>query len=668
MAWAVLKITDGTKANTVNLLAKNTGWHLKSWKPATAKYKAGGIWVDNAMSHGRKLSMRRFENIVETMETVVVGQCFDSVVFQLRKLRKLFEKAADYWELTFESAPIYVEARALHETNTRYAAIYAGSVPEDADLASPEFMRDAVANGINITFEHALWQSSIPNDAAALSISSMDNLFNVSPWTMGQGADANVYVGNNIVKPLTYVNVYDASTGLFSGNLIETGTPYNLLPLLPANGDIIYFGGDLSAWPFNSLVFNIGTAAVYGGAASIVFEYYDGAAWTLIPDFILNGCSAQTKPFDTVGKQTLHFQPPSDWDITIIDGNLSLYARARVIIGGGDSVTSPIQITEDVCTAALPYVDITALSGDVYNAMKMILRNTSTILTGEIPPANRFIIAARTKSRGPTFRGYIGVGGGEADITVTQGTNCAFVYRNDYPNGALIRYTAPGVDTMESRVYIAIATPTSLAYRGKFRVFVVYYSADADFFTFRLSAYLKFGGSFIAAPAFVGDEHQLLLSATSTVVDLGEIDLPMANVRDVNTDVAISIDASSTAAGVIDIQSVWLVPVDECVIDTMDNMGGATYLLQDYALVVDDTNLDGIKSTLRATITSTNIIAQWMTIGTGFKLRPDVDYRIWFYAMYKYAHVPNVWIWDQGIVHNVQMYNASMYMSHRGDM
>lgn len=177
MAWAVLKITDGTKANAVNLLSRKTGWHLMGWRPTIAQYKEGGVWIDNAMAHGRKLSMRRFANATESMGVILVGNDFDSAMADLRKLRGLFEKAADYWEQAYNNTPIYVEARSANETNSRYAVIYAGSVAEDADVIDPTFASKFIAAGLPVAFEHAPWQDVVPGSSTCVQVSSQSSVY-----------------------------------------------------------------------------------------------------------------------------------------------------------------------------------------------------------------------------------------------------------------------------------------------------------------------------------------------------------------------------------------------------------------------------------------------------------------------------------------------------------
>ena len=94
-----------------------------------------------------------------------------------------------------------------------------------------------------------------------------------------------------------------------------------LLPAIPAVNDAYYFGYS-TLWDWLRL--NIGTAGA--GTWIIVWEYWNGTAWTGLPD-ISDGASH----FGNAGMNEVTFTRPGDWATTDVGSILGLYwIRARV--------------------------------------------------------------------------------------------------------------------------------------------------------------------------------------------------------------------------------------------------------------------------------------------------------------------------------------------------
>lgn len=95
-----------------------------------------------------------------------------------------------------------------------------------------------------------------------------------------------------------------------------------LLPAAPAVNDCYYFGWTI---PRPSFILNYSTQG--DGDWTIVWEYYNGAAWATLPDI-----SDGTGGFlgDT-GSQTISWTIPADWAVTTVNSVADLYwVRARV--------------------------------------------------------------------------------------------------------------------------------------------------------------------------------------------------------------------------------------------------------------------------------------------------------------------------------------------------
>lgn len=96
-----------------------------------------------------------------------------------------------------------------------------------------------------------------------------------------------------------------------------------ILPASPAAGDAAYFGATKQ---FGYITIAMTTAGV--GIWTVVWEYWDGAAWMpLAPFGLIDGAQG----FTLVGNQIVQITTiPPDWASTTVDGVAAFYWRARV--------------------------------------------------------------------------------------------------------------------------------------------------------------------------------------------------------------------------------------------------------------------------------------------------------------------------------------------------
>src|SRR3990167_4959692 len=59
------------------------GWTVKDWRPAVAEPKSGGVFRSSALTDGRRLASRRFDNAIETFTMVLSSGSQDSLIFEL---------------------------------------------------------------------------------------------------------------------------------------------------------------------------------------------------------------------------------------------------------------------------------------------------------------------------------------------------------------------------------------------------------------------------------------------------------------------------------------------------------------------------------------------------------------------------------------------------------
>jgi hypothetical protein len=142
----------------------------------------------------------------------------------------------------------------------------------------------------------------------------------------------------------------------------STGDDVEVLPATPAVEDACYFG--LAGDTFAQVDCNITTQGA--GTWTIVWEYWDGAAWTA-----LTGVTDNTTGFTaTTGWKTVPFTLPVDWAQNTVDNVLAYWVRARV--SAYTSVTTAPQLGQVrfTPTATSSFVDETtdftsAAAGDV---------------------------------------------------------------------------------------------------------------------------------------------------------------------------------------------------------------------------------------------------------------------------------------------------------------
>ena len=162
MALAHLSI--GTATNRLDLL-NTAGYHIGDWRPAAEQPE--DVFAVSAMADYRQLSSYRELTAIETMPLTVRGSSQDACVRLTQELRRILMLARDYWTTPYQVDPVYLEARASCETNTRYAIIHAGNLPDDSNPFGEPFLqrgRRSVMEQVLI-LERGPWCDTAPGDA-----------------------------------------------------------------------------------------------------------------------------------------------------------------------------------------------------------------------------------------------------------------------------------------------------------------------------------------------------------------------------------------------------------------------------------------------------------------------------------------------------------------------
>jgi len=663
---AVLQVSNGS--TTISLLNEN-GITLISWEPTVAPWKDGGIFRNNKLNDNRQLVQRNFDNAVETFNLGVVGTSQDNVIATLNGLTTLLENAVKYW-LGSSSTPVYLVAKGDTETNTRYALIHAWGMERLPSPYDGPFVVGASSNGtakasalvqIALAVERGHWLSAAPGTSSAISISATDTY---NSRTLGRAATSSpkeVFFSNKRqMANLTHIYRYDASAGSYSSNLMDASLPFNLFPNSPALGDICYFGCQISvanSGPFDSLVFDIGTAAT--GTHTIVWEWWTGAAWSTI-----SGLQDNTSSFRTVGVNSVHWPRAVGWATRSENGVTAYWVRARLSAFTSMPVI-PAQRNRDIYAITWPYVDIAsdAIGGDVLAQAKY-----------EITPRDgdtfdNLLVGLRSTSRGSNFSAFINISDEQnpTGITVTaEGSSTSFATNAAYITGKVGTWNPAALAAMATRFSITIADPLAAEYYGTFRILArITQASGADNYSVRLNIITGVSSSIVTTetqpvPVIFGVTQGLLF-------DFGQITLPGSSLLSSEgvSQIVINIQASSAAAeNALLFEDIILIPVDEWA-GQFTTVGSGAVFPTNY-LVIDGTSKESRSLVKR---TSDNIVQYICNslIVSDITLPAGTAQRLWFLS-YLETVVSSVYVKVAAVeaASTLTIYTNNRYLTMRG--
>lgn len=173
----LLHITDGTRTTYLNTNGRGVGFNVIDWTPLATPRKGGGIWQGSPFADGSQLVSSQFDNAGESWELAAGGGTQDDVIHQTQNLRRLIEDAVSYWVQAWQDNPVWLVASGDRETNTRYAIIKSGEMPQDDNPHDSPFSvagdRIAMADLVlNLIRGH--WQSTPPGTGECLPIAGYD--------------------------------------------------------------------------------------------------------------------------------------------------------------------------------------------------------------------------------------------------------------------------------------------------------------------------------------------------------------------------------------------------------------------------------------------------------------------------------------------------------------
>lgn len=688
MPLAELYVTDGT--TTVDLLSN--GLCLVDWRPSYPAMKGGGTWQSSPFIDGRRLTQYSYEHIADVFTLNGHGYTQDAMIRSLQELSRLLIKGRQYWTTDWQDEPVYLVAKAGHETNTRYALIHSYNFPEDDAPYGQPFAKNwgrIGMEGLTLAIEHALWQSTIPGEGVCTEIFATKDYRGVTYGREHGVCPSNpgeVYVANkDVMANIDHIYWWDA--GGWSGNLVGT-MPYSLFrpaPNVIATGDYVIFGietntgAGLFTMPvFSSLVFDL-IPAVYVGAASMTWYRSNNApgAWVLLAPERDNTAAAANQPLSNPGVNSVHWEPHALWREQA-EGpgpTTCLWIKLEATVGGGESISIPQQQTRNIYHIAWPHVEISSadVAGDIPAVIESILENEADDDGSDLDFwTSRVIVGLRSLGRGTDFTAYLNCGDEQniAGVTVALGANSNWTTNRGLAAGRGVLWDPPGViPVVVPELTLTITLDSTLAWQwyGAYRAFIrAAVVAIGTITGLQLRITTGSGGVFYTSLVQVTDD-----SLSLQTVDVGKIVLPASVLRndELEDQVEFAILATQSTGAPVIFADLILIPVDEWAGDFIDAAHtSSSYTTEDREIRLDSLIYPKkVARALLAQISTNQLMSIWQTIVSDrIMLQSNRDQRLWF-TFTRYVSDAIIRDGNVEIAHSVDISRTQRYLSMRGD-
>lgn len=459
-----------------------------------------------------------------------------------------------------------------------------------------------------------------------------------------------VYIANKQNRAnLTHLFHYDDSTTTFSSNLLNAALPYALLPAAPGVDDILYLicNTDLTdSGPFNSAVWDIGDIQV--DITGVDFEYWNGATWAALT--VTDNTATDSAPFSVTGVNSWHWNQPSDWATTVVNG-VTGYAIRMLITSLGAAPEPPTQQNRQPYSVTWPYVELAAsqIKGDLTALAQALVLNQAdgTQIDGITVNINRVLVGLRSVSRGELFQPFLNIADeqNQSGVTVAVGTNTTFTADTTAVTGRNAVYNPTGAESMATRVSVALNNTLTGHYYGRFRLFVrcrQVAGSAGDIQTQVLVCLNSANVVVYTSPLVPTPTVTASASGEWTLLDYGQIELPpqIGVLKSTDTfNQFLFLLQANAASGTPNLwyQDMILFPIDESACDTqgianIDAMLG--YFSANRQLEID--SVERLRSPLTAVLTevySNNFLNFYTPIAPApFQLQANTRQRLYFLA------------------------------------
>lgn len=395
--------------------------------------------------------------------------------------------------------------------------------------------------------------------------------------------DGAYIVNYHAQSNITHAYVYDAApVATYTRVFPSTALPFELLPSVPAVGDILYLGFDTShvtTHGHQSIVCDIGTA---GQGLTGVWEFSNVAAgWTTVDDVV-----DHTGTFGITGVNAISFSP-SAWVAQAVNGVTAFWLRFR-LTAIGTVVVAPTQQNRELYSTTWPFVEVAASEiGGTLPAISAVEVSDQGDQSGPKNNAkperwSNFIVAGlRSLSRGSKFSPYLSCSYDDQNvpgINVQLGYDCAYeavttITWLTTPYKYCVKYDPGEPQAMAPRVSFVIPPGLSHEYYGSYHVFVRCYEEYSDTYGPEVSIRVKAttGGAGLQTTT----KTALLphtgrgtgAMASCHLLSLGRLNMPASSLirtSEVGQELTIAIEASSGGGNnYLYLYDLILMPADE---------------------------------------------------------------------------------------------------------
>lgn len=365
----ILKITDGTIANTANLFATVSGAFLDDWLPKSPLTE-NAIYASNPYLDGKHLITKTLGNIIDTFFIKISTASQNNTIGELNKFLRLLEKAILYWKDEHNTHKFWLEARSSCETNTRYAIVIDFNLPEiNYPFAPPFSATPSVIDEIQLTIEHTIWTDSLVVGEDCLKATDSGSTYPV--WhdlqnSIAAGAKNDVYT-DDIAGGHIFEND-ELIVGQNAGDIYDMGLRFTNV-VIPVDANVI-----------NAYIEFVVYTANAGNADADIFveDNFNPAVFTTYANFIARARSVEFAEWVDIPTEV----NPGDIQYTVDFGAV---IKAHITTAKGWVSGNPIVVfIEDHGSTALR--EYASENNIVYAPPKLRIQwvdTTHTVHTGE---------------------------------------------------------------------------------------------------------------------------------------------------------------------------------------------------------------------------------------------------------------------------------------------
>jgi len=535
------------------------------------------------------------------------------------------------------------------------------------------------SDGVQWTFEQTVG-TGVDNQPADILCTTDDDTVIVieeddtwnrgAVYTLGMEDSTTGHYISNLYRTqnLTHIKVFENGVGYT--DVIGTA-PYNLFPDPISAGDCVYFGfaTDVIPAPWQSLVFDL-SAVMIADTYTLDWEYWV-AAWETLT--VVDNTGPADNAFSYLGINSVHWEFPSDWAITTIDGIDAYWMKADLVSVTNMTVV-PAQQTRDVYSISYPFVDIDAasLTGDI----TCLARTALAAISANYGPEgiavrlyeNNMMLASRSISRGERFSAYLNVSRRQNTdaIIVSSSGSTTIALSKIAPSGYRGVYNPTGLEDWADQITFTIATSAASEFVGSYHAFLRCQEYDAANDPGNISVRLKVSATHGGIANFTSSQQCLTIN-DYTVLDFGKISIPVGSALESDqvvdrSTIIIQCKADSNNTDMY-LYDLILMPVDEMIVHANTNEDNTySFNYGKNGLIIDSVKgKPGLRAFVQDSFSFVRAI--YATDGQGLYLKPNASQRLWHFAKSYYVAIG---IDDSGANNKPYLQDASGDFLRRG--